>query len=142
MNENHALPHSAEMPELTRLLSREIEGWRARMEELDRDIALKATERDQILAKIEAAETLLGKKPKMGAAPTSQPPIRQAISDLMQDGVRRSPSEMREALIAQGFEPKRVSTATGNFYTSLRRLLDDNTLEKDEDGRYHVPLHQ
>jgi hypothetical protein len=108
---------------------------RKRVDELNRQISVLMAEREQFESKIAAAETLLGKVPAR-EAPGAIPSLKEVVRELMRDGVRRSPREMRETLVARGIEAERVSSSTGNFYNSVHRLLQEGALIKDPDGRY------
>lgn len=107
-------------------------------EELDRVISVSTAERAVIQAKIEAAETLLGKKSAMGAPRTPEIPMKKLVAELMADGVRRNPTEIREALIARGVDPIRVGSDSGNFYNAVRRLMLDGYIAKEADSRYRL----
>lgn len=116
-------------------LTADLSRWRARIAELNNEIAVKAKERDDLSRKVDAAQTLLGQVDDDGEASS----LRRMIQDLMTDGAIRKPRDMRKDLVARGVEASRVSSSTGNFYNSLARLVDDGTLMRDEDSRYWDP---
>ena len=126
---------SASDAALSDLLGGQIATWTAKLHELNRCIAIKTAERDRLQAKIAAAETLLERPPSL-ATREGQPSIREYVVDVMKDGVPRTPNEIREEILARGVDPSRVSTNTGNFYNTIRRLVVDERLVKQADGRY------
>ena len=121
--------------DLSEILGGQIATWTTKLHELNRCIAIKTAERDRLQAKIAAAETLLERPPSL-ATREGVTSIREYIEDVLKDGVPRAPNEIREEILARGVDPSRVSTSTGNFYNTIRRLVVDGRVEKQPDGRY------
>ena len=70
-------------------------------------------------------------------------PLGDAITRVMLDGEPRSPAEIREILIAAGYDPGRISTYCTRLYTILGRLVAKGVLSKPEQGIYMLrPLGQ
>ena len=118
-------------------LLRDLEDWRARFTELSVQISRLQKDRDETGKKILAAEVLLGDVMREDRSEAAS--IRTAVKELMKDGLVRKPREIRQELEAKGVDSKKISSHTGNFYTSLARLVSEGGLKKDERGRYWDP---
>jgi chorismate mutase len=121
------------------LLMKDLAKWRDSVSRLNMDITSKTKERDDLAKKIAAAETLLGGQKDDAGAESDLASLRNAIKELMEDGIVRKPRHIRRDLIARGIDPKRISSTSGNFYNAIARLSNDGVLMRDAESRYWDP---
>lgn len=115
-------------------LLRDLQNWRSELSEIDNRIAVLQVQRDALQKRVVAAEVLLG---DVGANESDS--VKSLVQQLMADGKRRRPKDVRHDLVARGIDPARIPTNSGNLYNALLRLTDDRVLKRDEDGVYWNP---
>jgi hypothetical protein len=119
-------------------LLRDLQNWRSELSDIENKIAVLQKQRDAINKKVIAAEVLLGGNDK----PEGES-IRSLVIQLMSDGRRRKPKEIRRDLVARGLvEADRVHVNSGNLYNALVRLVNDEILKRDEESNYWNPAIQ
>lgn len=120
-------------------LDEQLSGWRLRLRTLSAEIAKALAEREELEAKLKAAEILLG-RPHIPEMHEEDRPltVREATASLMKDGKPRNANEIRAALVAAGYDPSKVGTTSGAFYNALTRLIQTGVLKKSETGVYRL----
>ena len=124
-------------PELKAVLAPEMASWRNRIDQLDRMISKLKGERDDLIAKLEAAQTLLGER-VAGKVPIADMSIKDAVLAVLADGAARSPGDIREDLKEMGYDATKVSSFSPAFYNALSRLTTIREIVKQPDGKYRI----
>jgi hypothetical protein len=121
-------------------LDSELSAWRLKSRTLASDIERLVKERAELDERIRAAEVLLGRPhmPEMHAEDAPKLSVRGAMHALMKDGKVRTGQEIRRDLIAAGYDPHKLRTTAGAFYSSLTRLVETKVLEKTMSGAYKI----
>lgn len=123
------------------LLHEELSQWRVLAKGLRDDIALKSQQLDEVMGKIDAAERLLGlSKPASPQADAPKPSLQESIERVMEDGLPRNTTQIRDALVALGFDRAKIGSHSARLYNAISYLFGRGRLIKNDlTGQYTMP---
>ena len=119
----------------------DIDKWRAEKAELEDSVKKLDAKLKAINRKLEALALLTRNEKKAKSVTEKAAPLPADViySVLANAKKTLSPKQIREKVIETGFPKERWGQNFAYFYTTLKRLVDEDKIQKTDDGDYFVP---